>query len=73
MAMANVPFPVFLPRGQPSKALSNMAVIKDICIYDSGCADNIVNDKKWFHTLEELPTPLTSLNSGGGHHGIAVA
>ncbi len=39
--------------------------IKDVLIYDSGCATTIFNDKKWFLSLEELEQPMTSLASNG--------
>ena len=51
---------------QALKALkSPLNDIKDVLIYDSGCATTIFNDKKWFLSLEELEQPMTSLASNG--------
>ena len=39
--------------------------LKDTIVYDSGCAITIFNDRKWFKTLELLPTVTITLSASG--------
>ena len=37
--------------------------MRDTIVYDSGCATPIFNDKKWFKSIEPLPTAVSTLSS----------
>jgi hypothetical protein len=39
--------------------------IKDVIIYDSGCAVTIFNDRKWFSKMKKLAQPFGSLSASG--------
>ena len=37
--------------------------MKDTIVYDSGYTTPIFNDKKWFKSIEPLPTAISTLSS----------
>ncbi len=37
--------------------------MRDTIVYDSGYATPIFNDKKWFKSIEPLPTAVSTLSS----------
>jgi hypothetical protein len=45
--------------------LASFNQLRDVLIYDTGCATTVFNDRKWFKSLEKLPQPFTSLASNG--------
>ena len=39
---------------------------KEKVVYNSGAAENIFNNKKWFKFIKLLPRPVEALSSSGG-------